>query len=188
MEVMTMTIGYRPDGRWTIDDLFELPDDEMRYEIADGHLLVSPPAPPYHGKTLFLTRELLQRQAPPGIAVSNDVGVRIRSDSTYLIPDLFVIPVSGFEAHPKYLVPPDVRLAVEILSKHSRSRDLVLKRRHYASAGIPRYWIVDPFERSLAVLSLADTTYKDEVTVEAGTRWSTDLPFPLTLDPAEFCP
>lgn len=47
---------------------------------------------------------------------------------------------------------------------------------------------MDPFERTVTVLSLAETTYKDEVTVDAGTRWSSDAPFGLTLDPAEFCP
>ncbi len=31
------------DG-WTIDDLYEIPDDGLRYELLDGMLLVSPPA------------------------------------------------------------------------------------------------------------------------------------------------
>jgi Uma2 family endonuclease len=183
---MTDTVGYRSDHWWTIDDLLERPDDEMRYELVDGSLLVSPSATPHHGKALHLLRRLLDRQAPDNLAVSSDVGIRIGSDYTYFIPDLFVIPMTGFNAHPKYLLPADVMLAVEILSEHNRGRDLVLKRHYYASVGIPRYWIVDPFEHTLTVLALEGTEYPDPLVVPAGKTWHTDNPFPLTLDPAEF--
>jgi Uma2 family endonuclease len=78
-------------------------------------------------------------------------------------------------------------LAVEILSEHNRGRDLVLKRYYYACVGIPRYWIVDPFEHTLTVLAIDGTEYNPETVVPAGKTWRTDHPFPLTLDPAEFC-
>ena len=184
---VTDTVGYRPKDWWTIDDLVELPDDGMRYELVDGSLLMSPAPAPRHAEVQFLLRELLQRQAPPGIAVSGDAGIRIGTNYTYFIPDLYVIPMTGFRAHPKYLLPADVRLAVEILSEHNRGRDLVLKRHYYASVGIPRYWIVDPFERTLTVLAVEDTEYHPEVVVPAGKTWRTDVPFPLELDPADFC-
>jgi len=183
---MTDTVGHRPYDWWTIDDLFELPDDGMRYELADGCLLMSPAPSPRHGESQFYLREVLQRQAPAGIAVSGDPGIRIGSNFTYFIPDLYVIPVTAFRAHPTYLLPADVKLAVEILSEHNRGRDLVLKRHYYASVGIPRYWIVDPFEHTLTVLALENGEYAPEI-VPAGKEWRTDHPFPLTLDPADFC-
>jgi Uma2 family endonuclease len=192
MEVMTVTdtvgtstIGYYNKDWWTIDDL---PGDGMRYEIADGCLLVSPAPATRHGSVLARLRRQLDRQATPDLAVGSDIGIRIGDDYSYFIPDLFVVPWSRFEAHPKYLLSADVRLVVEILSDHGRSRDLILKRHRYASVGIPRYWIVDPAERSLAVLTLGGKTYQEETTVKAGTRWRTDVPFPVELDPADFCP
>src|SRR6266545_4541829 len=46
---MTMTVSVpRHPGPWTIDDLYAIPDDGYRYEIADGSLLVSPPPPIPH--------------------------------------------------------------------------------------------------------------------------------------------
>jgi Uma2 family endonuclease len=195
MEVMTMTdtvgtnpIGYRKDGWWTIDDLVELPDDDMRYEIVDGCLLVSPAPATDHGYVLARLRRLLDKQAPPDLAVSNDLGIEIGSKYSYFIPDLFVVPWSPIRAHPKHLLSADVRLIVEILSEHNHGRDLVLKRHCHAAAGIPRYWIVDPAERSLTVLTLHGKTYQEEVAVKAGAHWSTDVPSPLELDPADFCP
>src|SRR4051794_31448714 len=127
---MTDTVGYRPNDWWTIDDLFELPDDGMRYELADGCLLMSPSPSPHHGKAMHLLRRLLDRQAPGNLAVSSDVGIQIGTKYTYFIPDLFVIPMAAFDTHPQFLLPAEVMLAVEILSEHNRARDLVLKR-HY---------------------------------------------------------
>jgi Uma2 family endonuclease len=103
------------------------------------------------------------------------------------VPDLFVMPLTGFQSHPKYLVPADVRLVVEVLSEHNRGRDLVLKRHYYAAAGIPSYWVVDPFERTLTVLTLAGTAYQEKAVVAAGTAWATDEPVPLKLDPGDIC-
>jgi Uma2 family endonuclease len=111
MGFMTMTdiLGPRPDGWWSIDDLEQLPDDGMRYELADGCLLVSPPSTSRHGRVGYLLRRLLDRQAPDGLAVSNDAGIQMGSKYSYFVPDLFVIPMAGFESHPKYLVPAAAR-------------------------------------------------------------------------------
>src|SRR5262249_29798665 len=42
--------------------------------------------------------------------------------------------------------PPDV--AVEIVSPESMDRDYGKKRRQYAEAGVPEYWIIDEIERT----------------------------------------
>src|SRR5437899_1001985 len=52
-------------------------------------------------------------------------------------------------------------LVMEVVSgnKEDRRRDLVTKRREYARAGIPEYWIVDPKEERITVLQLEGTQY-----------------------------
>ena len=47
---------------------------------------------------------------------------------------------------------------VEILSQ-DRHRDTDIKRREYAEAGIPEYWIVDPRDRRVTVLRLENGVY-----------------------------
>ena len=37
-----MTVMPRDAVEWTVDDLDQLPDDGLRYELLDGMLLVSP--------------------------------------------------------------------------------------------------------------------------------------------------
>jgi Uma2 family endonuclease len=48
--------------------------------------------------------------------------------------------------------PPD--LIVEVLSPSNRVHDEVTKRALYARAGVREYWIVDPDQRTLQILSL----------------------------------
>ena len=50
-------------------------------------------------------------------------------------------------------------LVMEVVSPDDPQRDRVTKRREYAQAGIPEYWIVDPPQRSISVLTLDGQTY-----------------------------
>jgi Uma2 family endonuclease len=52
-------------------------------------------------------------------------------------------------------------LVMEVVSGDDKDcrRDLVTKRREYARAGIPEYWIVDPQEERIKVLRLAAKRY-----------------------------
>ena len=50
-------------------------------------------------------------------------------------------------------------LVMEVVSPDDPRRDRVTKRREYAQTGIPEYWIVDPAQRSITVLTLDEQTY-----------------------------
>ncbi len=54
-------------------------------------------------------------------------------------------------------------LAIEIVgpSLEDRERDLVTKRIEYARAGIQEYWIVDPEQETVTVLSLSGEVYSE---------------------------
>ncbi|HZZ82007.1 MAG TPA: Uma2 family endonuclease, partial [Gemmataceae bacterium] len=58
--------------------------------------------------------------------------------------------------------PESADLVVEVVSPghDSRKRDLVTKRKEYAKAGVHEYWIVDPDEKTITVLTLAGKTYR----------------------------
>jgi Uma2 family endonuclease len=46
----------------------------------------------------------------------------------------------------------DVALAVEVVSPSSVLRDREFKRALYARAGVPAYWLVEPDEKSAALM------------------------------------
>jgi Uma2 family endonuclease len=55
-------------------------------------------------------------------------------------------------------------LALEVVRPDKPSRDLIDKRDDYAEGGVPEYWIVNPEDETIAILTLRDGSY-----VEAGT-------------------
>ena len=50
-------------------------------------------------------------------------------------------------------------LVMEVVNPDDPQRDNVTKRREYAQAGIPEYWIIDPAETSISVLTLRGREY-----------------------------
>lgn len=48
-------------------------------------------------------------------------------------------------------------LVMEVVSPDDRLRDTETKRREYAQAGIPEYWLVDPTNNTITVFSLPAT-------------------------------
>lgn len=186
---MTASVPRNADS-WTFDDLRDLPDDGRRHELIDGRLLVSPvPALP-HYRALTLLQEILIEQKPRRFVVGQNAGIigGLRKE-TYLIPDLLVTLRSALKGSAPAFAPKAALLVVEVLSPGSRTNDTEIKRHYYARMNIPHYWIADPSHRQLHVMAFHDetTTYRDVVTVHAGEEWRSDEPFPITLDPAEFC-
>jgi len=189
---MTMTSSppARPShgGAWTIEDLAELPDDNNRYEIRDGRLLVAPPPTVSHGGAASLLNRLLDRAAPDRLIVSTaGFGINIDRRRTYYVPDLIVLDRDALKTPGFAVEPSDVRLVVEVLSPSNRGHDLVTKRHDYGMARIPQYWFLDQAKETLTVLRLDGTgeQYVETAVVRPGERWHTDEPFPLTFDLGE---
>ncbi|MGH7483491.1 MAG: Uma2 family endonuclease [Longimicrobiales bacterium] len=133
---------------WTYEDYARLPDDGNRYEILDGEILVRPRPGPDHQHVIG---NLYLRLRP--YVEDSDLGTVLCEvdflfvPGQYVSPDLIYVPTArrhgitrrGVEALPD--------LVVEVLSPGSASVDQVRKRELYAGAGVPEYWVVDPFRR-----------------------------------------
>jgi len=78
-------------------------------------------------------------------------------------------------------------LTVEIVSqgREDRERDLVTKRTEYARAGIQEYWIVDPEQETVTVLSLSGDVYAEGDLFGRGDVVSSSLLPELSLPVAE---
>ncbi|HHH42319.1 MAG TPA: Uma2 family endonuclease [Chloroflexi bacterium] len=83
-------------------------------------------------------------------------------------PDIAVMLAEhAHRRHEQYWEVPD--LVVEVVSPENRRHDLETKRREYAQAGIPEYWIVDPQEEQITVLTLEGERYTVHGTFGRGT-------------------
>src|SRR5713226_266123 len=143
---------------------FQEIDLNRRYELVDGELEELVPPRPFHSWTgTRISSELdryLEAHEPeafwgveldiptiPFFGRRPDFAYYSRADATRI--DLAANRVLGVPT-----------LVVEVVSEEDEARDTVTKREEYARAGIPRYWIVDPQQRTVLTLVLRDTAYE----------------------------
>lgn len=172
--------GLDLDRRYTIADLYDLPEDGRRYELVDGWLIVSPMARRLHQVGCQLLGRLLEDAAPPELFV---FGLPINVDDpdrTHFEPDLTVVR-RAFATIENGDLP---LLAVEVRSPSTAGRDAVLKRSGYARLGVPSYWLVDVDVPSIRVLEWRSGEYDEVAYAEGEDPLRIGHPFPVTVVPA----
>lgn len=130
-------------GPWRFEELADLPEDDQRYEVVDGRLVVTPPPSQRHqliGAELLFQ---LRSQAPPAWRVCYEFALPMGTDGR--VPDLAVVRSDADVSGPRpYPVGPEAfGLVVEVVSPSSRKTDRFAKPGEYAEAGIPLFWRVE---------------------------------------------
>lgn len=156
----------------TWEDLQATPDDGNCYEVLDGELVMTPSPIVLHQTTARRIVKFVGGYIDDhglGEYWFAPLGVRLGEHDIPEPDFLFVAKEHLAERVRREAIhgPPD--LVVEILSESSFRRDLLKKRRIYARSGIPEYWIVDPEDRSVTVLSLDGDSYRDSDAVRGAT-------------------
>ena len=148
------------DTTWHYARWEQLPDDGNRYEVIDGALYMTTSPSFFHqwivGRLLRFVG-LPAEDAGLAYAISAPVGVLmpgcdpvqpdfllVRQDRAAIIHDRRIRGV------------PD--LIAEVLSPTNPEQDIELKRRAYARAAVPEYWIVRPATRDVLVCWQPDAT------------------------------
>jgi Uma2 family endonuclease len=165
---------------WTADDLDDPEVERLwfdgRYEIVEGVLTQMPAA--YldsSGALIRLVTMLTEFADAKGIggkfAVETDLvlhPMRVpRADAVFLTADALRRQEEANAAsklprgrYGRVRVMPT--LVIESISPGHEAHDRKTKRQWYAEAGIPHYWILDAFERSLECLVLDSAAYRME--------------------------
>lgn len=137
--------------RYSVKDIERFPADGNRYEVLDGMLLVTPS--PSYAHQLIASRLhgiLLAAVQTPGLAYVVGPGVVVQHPRTQLQPDILVVP-AGLPAPTDWQSVTDHWLAVEVLSRSSRTYDRKFKRDAYLALGVREVWLVDPRERIVEI-------------------------------------
>jgi Uma2 family endonuclease len=180
LESVLRRIGDRP---FTVEDLAELPDDSLRYEIDEGVLLVNAAPSDFHQLAASKLIHILTGACPRGFAVLGAPAVVI-SPIQVRIPDIVVVPSKRF--NPRYRDIPPV-LAVEVASPSTRAYDRTRKLEVYADFGIADYWIVspDPEKPSITAFALDGKRYREAGFVTGGATFTAARPFPVSFTPLD---
>lgn len=152
---------FPTQGDWSEEEYLGLPTN-LPIEYCDGDLEFLPMPTTSHQRLVLYLAGLLV-----AFVTSRDLGevlvaplrVRMRRGK-FREPDLvFMSKAHADRIHEAYWDGADLALEVMSADPADRTRDLVEKRRDYALARIPEYWIVDPQQECILVLRLSGKRY-----------------------------
>ena len=147
-------------GDWSDDLYLWLTERTNRLiEFTDGYVETLPMPTATHQIVLATLYDLFKPyvKARNGIVLFSGLRMRVR-EGKFRDPDLLLLrDRSDPRNQDRYWLGAD--LVVEVVSPDDPDRDLVVKRRDYAEANVPEYWIVNPRSETITVLVLTGGRY-----------------------------
>jgi Uma2 family endonuclease len=119
-------------------------------ELLEGWLVTKMPKNPKHSAVTRFIRDALTRIAPSGWYV--DSQEPLTTSDSEPEPDVMIMQGEARRYLDRHPIPQEVALVVEVADS-SLQRDRMLKKRLYAAAGIPVYWVVNLPELRIEVYS-----------------------------------
>lgn len=152
---------FPEQGNWSEAEYLAL-DTNHLVELSDGCLEFLPMPTRLHQLMTAFLHECLKKHVAAhakGDVLFAALPVRLWPGK-YREPDVMYFRPGRLSRRGDY--PDGADLVMEVVSPghESRERDLETKRAEYAQAGIPEYWIVDPEQKRITVLSLDGKTYR----------------------------
>jgi len=156
-------------GAWSEEEYLSLETNHL-VEFSHGYIEVLPmPTEAHQLIVAYLYGQLLafvRRHRPGATVLFAPLPVQLWAGK-YREPDVILMLAEHADRrHQHYWEVPD--LVMEVVSPDYRRHDLETKRREYAQAGITEYWIVDPEEEQITVLTLEGEEYAVHGVFERG--------------------
>jgi Uma2 family endonuclease len=168
-------IGVEPQRRrFTVDEFQRMGEagifaPEERVEMIDGEIIQMTPIDPCHMEALFALEDFLRPAVGPDVRVSVQGAIQLPDAQPQ--PDVVLLRRSGWQ---KGTLPePSACLLVVEVAGACVALDRGAKRRSYARALIPEYWVVDlPAQSVVLHLQPSDGEYR-QVTEHPQGTWFT---------------
>jgi Uma2 family endonuclease len=172
--------------RWTYEEYCKLEDDQ-RHEVIDATLVMAPAPDIWHQDwlnklnvliTLYVRKKNLGRLFIAPVDVVLD-------DQNIVQPDLVFVAAKNFDIIERRAIFGTPDLLVELISPSSVHRDRYTKMKLYARFGVKEYWIGDPANRSLEILTLSGGRYELRCSADEKGKLSSLVLTGLKFDLAE---
>jgi Uma2 family endonuclease len=164
--------------KFTYKDYKNLPESETkRYELLEGELVMLPSPTTYHQRISWnLERILGDFVAKHDLGVIYDAPLDVVfSQEDVAQPDILFI----LKAHSQIITDENIQgapdLIIEILSPATADRERTYKRTLYARHGVREYWIVDPADKSVEVMTLGEKGFDTVKLYKMGQTLSSPL-------------
>jgi Uma2 family endonuclease len=145
---------------------------DNRYELVDGELVLIPPESIFNSDVSMQLLLELAKIIPFHLLKYKEIMIEVSGRRAKVrIPDLLVLGEecrAALETTNRgtitHEMPPPL-IAVEVVSPSTENevRDYRFKRSEYAARGIAEYWIVDPVQNKITVLSLVEGFYEESI-------------------------
>jgi Uma2 family endonuclease len=145
---------------------------ENRYELVDGELVLMPPESIFNSDISMRLLLKLAKYVPFHLLKYKEIMIEVSGRRAKVrIPDLLILGDecrAALETTKKGTITHDMPpplIAIEVVSPgtENESRDYRFKRSEYAARGINEYWIVDPVQNKITVLSLVEGFYEESI-------------------------
>jgi Uma2 family endonuclease len=167
--VWEIAMLFPPQGLWTEQEYLAL-HTRFLVEFDNGMIEVLPvPTKTHQLIVLFLYDMLKAFIAGRGIVLVAPYRLRLPAANRYREPDVVYL-TQDQNARAGEDFTDAAELVMEVVSPNDRDRDYVTKRRDYAEAGVPEYWIIDRDARHVLVLRLEAGQYVEHGRFGAGQR------------------
>lgn len=181
-------LPYDPYHTYTVEEFAALPvDKSARYELREGHIVVSPRPARRHMIILGKLFAQIDSQLPSDLLAIPEIDVDLELLTPGVrVPDL-VVTRADLDDQGHLTKASDVLLAIEVLSPATIRTDTKIKPIDYADAGIPNLWLIDPQPPVTAtVYRLIGEDYEDYEDYEESQRcehgFTVAEPAPLAID------
>jgi Uma2 family endonuclease len=160
-----------PINYFSFEDYYAYDDGTgNRYELVDGELVLMPPESIFNSDISMRLLWELAKIVPLHLLKYKEIMIEVSGRRAKVrIPDLLVLGEecrAALEATKRgtitHEMPPPL-IAIEVVSPGTENevRDYRFKRSEYAARGISEYWIVDPVQNKITVLSLVEGLYEE---------------------------
>lgn len=147
--------------RWTYEEYYRLNDDQ-RYEVIGGELLMAPATDTWHQSWIGDLYDLLRKHVlhgKLGKVFMSPVDVVLDPENT-VQPDIVFVAAANVGIIQRRAIFGVPDLLVELVSPSSVRRDRYDKKALYARFGVKEYWIGDPANKALEILTLKSGAYE----------------------------
>ncbi len=168
-----ITVPASPTKLMTLDEYLNYDDGtDTVYELHNGELVAVPPESELNRRIGMFLAVYFAQQGISSYRLSIGTEIVVSgARATTRIPDFMLLSeelATALEGARRSTVMPDMPpplLVVEVVSPGQETRDYRYKRSQYAARGIAEYWIADPMQQWVTVLTWVEGFYEEQVYV-----------------------
>ena len=141
-------------AKWTIDDYHRMIKvgllESRHVELLNGEIIEMPPEGEPHAYYRTEAKDYLQEMLGSRVKIREGAPITIPTSASEPEPDIAIVQPLGREYLQHHPYPENIFWLIEF-SNTSLGKDLDIKRKAYAAAGIMEYWVMDLKKRHLKV-------------------------------------